>query len=54
MREGKPLVEPYNIFSNTFACIGFAQLAEATGNDEHAHMAKEIFRRILERRTNPK
>lgn len=35
-REGRPLVQPYNIFSNTFACMGFAQLAKATGNEEYA------------------
>ena len=48
-REGKPLVHPYNIFSNTFACMAFAQLAQATGKDEYAAMAKDTFRRILER-----
>lgn len=53
-REGKPLIQPYSIFSNTFACMAFAQLAEATGNDEYARAAKMIFRRILERRDNPK
>lgn len=30
-REGQPLVEPYNIFSYTFAVIAFGQLAIATG-----------------------
>ena len=53
-REGKPLVQPYNIFSNTFACMAFAQLAEATGNAEYADIAAKTFRRILERRDNPK
>ena len=53
-RDGKPLVQPYNIFSNTFACMAFAQIAQATGDDEYATMAKETFRRILERRSNPK
>lgn len=53
-REGRPLVQPYNIFSNTFACMGFAQLAEATGNDAYARLARETFRRILERRSDPK
>ncbi len=53
-REGKPLVEPYNIFSNTFACMAFAQLAKATGNEEYAEIARRIFKRILERRSNPK
>lgn len=53
-REGKPVVQPYNIFSNTFACMAFAQLAEATQNDEYAELAKKIFNRILERQDNPK
>ena len=53
-REGRPLVQPYNIFSNTFACMAFAQLAKATGNEEYAQIARKIFIRILERRSNPK
>lgn len=53
-RKGNPLVQPYNIFSNTFACMAFAQLAKATGNDEYAQIARRIFGRILERRSNPK
>ncbi len=53
-REGKPLVEPYNIFSNTFACMAFAQLAKATGSEEYAEIARKLFKRILERRSNPK
>lgn len=53
-REGKPLVQPYNIFSNTFACMAFAQVAKATGNEEYAEIAGRIFDRILERRSNPK
>ena len=53
-RKGDPLVQPYNIFSNTFACMAFAQLAKATGNDEYALIARRIFERILERRSNPK
>lgn len=53
-RKGSPLVQPYNIFSNTFACMAFAQLAKATGNDEYALIARRIFGRILERRSNPK
>ena len=53
-REGHPLIQPYNIFSNTFACMGFAQLAEATGNEEYAEIAKKTFSRILARRENPK
>ncbi|MGN1211908.1 MAG: AGE family epimerase/isomerase [Candidatus Cryptobacteroides sp.] len=53
-REGRPLVQPYNIFSNTFACMAFAQLAKATGDPEYAEIARRTFLRILERRDNPK
>ncbi|WP_417014507.1 AGE family epimerase/isomerase [Alistipes sp.] len=53
-RDGKPLVEPYNIFSYTFAAMAFAQLSLATGNEEYAEIARKTFDRILERRDNPK
>lgn len=53
-REGKPIVHPYNIFSNTFACMAFAQLAKATGSDEYSQIARKTFQRILDRRSNPK
>ena len=53
-REGKPIVCPYNIFSNTFVCMAFAQVAKATGDKRFAEAAEKTFRRILERRSNPK
>ena len=53
-REGKPLIDPYNIFSYTFATMAFAQLAKASGNEEYAQIAKRTFDRILEKRSNPK
>ena len=53
-RDGRPLVQPYNIFSNTFACMASAQLATTTGEKEYAEIAKKTFDRILERRSNPK
>lgn len=53
-REGKPLVHPYNIFSDCFATQAFGQLYKATGNDEHASIAHSTFLSILERRENPK
>ncbi len=53
-REGKPLVEPYNIFSYTFAAMAFGQLSLATGNQEYADIAKRTFDIILSRRNNPK
>ncbi len=53
-REGKPLVEPYNIFSYTFAVIAFGQLALATGNEEYAEIARRTFEIVLEKQHNPK
>ena len=53
-REGHPLVEPYNIFSYTFAVIAFGQLAIATGNEEYAEIAKKTFDIVLSKVDNPK
>ena len=53
-REGNPLIEPYNIFSYTFAAMAFGQLNLATGNEEYAEIAKKTFDVILSRRDNPK
>jgi N-acylglucosamine 2-epimerase len=53
-REGKPIIEPYNIFSYTFATMAFGQLNKATGNKEYADIAKKTFDIILKKRINPK
>ena len=53
-REGKPLVEPYNIFSYTFATMAFGQLSKTTGNQKYADIAKKTFEIILSKRDNPK
>ena len=53
-REGNPLVEPYNIFSYTFAVIAFGQLSIATGSKEYAEIAKKTFDIVLSKVTNPK
>lgn len=53
-REGHPLVEPYNIFSYTFAVIAFGQLSIATGNAEYADIAKRTFDIVLSKVENPK
>ena len=53
-RAGRPLVEPYNIFSYTFATMAFGQLALATGNKEYADIAKRTFDVVLAKRDNPK
>ncbi|WP_321996746.1 AGE family epimerase/isomerase [Draconibacterium orientale] len=53
-REGQPLVQPYNIFSDCFATMAFGQLSKATGNDEFAEISKDTFQNILQRSDNPK
>ena len=53
-RQGNPLVEPYNIFSYTFATMAFGQLSIAIGNQEYADIAKRTFDIILSKQDNPK
>lgn len=53
-REGKPIVEPYNIFSYTFAAMAFGQLALAAGNQEYADIAWNTFQKVLDKQSNPK
>lgn len=52
--DGQPLVEPYNIFSYTFATMAFGQLSLATGNQEYAEIARKTFDIILSKVDNPK
>ncbi len=53
-RQGQPLVQPYNIFSDCFATMAFAQLSKASGNEQFAAIAKDTFQNILLRSDNPK
>ncbi len=53
-REGKPLVQPYSIFSDCFAAMAFAQYAKASGDVAFETLAKNTYRNILLRKDNPK
>ncbi len=53
-RRGRPLVQAYNIFSDCFAAMAFAQLSKAAGNDEYADIALQTYRNILKRKDNLK
>jgi N-acylglucosamine 2-epimerase len=53
-REGKPIIEPCNIFSYTFATMAFGQLSKATGNQEYGDIARKTFDIIISRLDNPK
>jgi len=53
-RQGRPLVQPYNIFSDCFAAMAFAQFAKATGDQQSREIASATWRNILTRQDNPK
>ncbi len=53
-REGQPLVEPYNIFSDCFATMAFGQLFRASGDEQHGEIALKTFENILRRAGHPK
>jgi N-acylglucosamine 2-epimerase len=53
-RSGAPLVQPYNIFSDCFAAMGFGQLYAATRNEEYGKIALDTFHNILSKKNNPK
>ena len=53
-REGTPLVQPYNIFSDCFACMAYGALEQAVPGQGWGKKAKDIFESILKRRDNPK
>ena len=53
-RGGRPLVQPYNIFSDCFAAMAFAQFALASDDEASADLARRTFENILSRQENPK
>ncbi len=52
--DGKPLVQPYNIFSDCFATMAFAALDKAVPSDLHKQIAVDTFENILRRKQNSK
>jgi len=52
--DGRPLVQPYNIFSDCFATMAFAALDKAEPNDLYKDIALSTFENILQRRNNSK
>ena len=53
-REGRPLIQPYNIFSDCFAVMAFGELYKATGTQHYGEIALNTFNNILRRAENPK
>lgn len=50
--EGKPLVQPYNIFSDCFATMAFAALDKVQPGKHYGKIALDTFERILARQKN--
>lgn len=53
-REGKPLIQPYNIFSDCFAAMAFGQYAKASGEEEVRELAQRTYANILKKKDHPK
>lgn len=53
-QDGKPLVQPYNIFSDCFACMAFAQYGIAANDQESVDLSLKIYRNIIARKDNTK
>ena len=53
-RDGTPLVQPYNVFSDCFAAMAFSQYAQASGDSSAREIALRSYHNILRRRDNPK
>lgn len=53
-RGGRPLVEPYNIFSDCFAAVAFGEYYRATGSAEAREIALGTYDRIQRRKADPK
>ncbi|MBE7171333.1 MAG: AGE family epimerase/isomerase [Williamsia sp.] len=51
-RDGRPLVQPYNIFSDCFATMAFAALNRAHPDERYKEIALRTFQRIQERKAN--
>ncbi|MCM4170743.1 AGE family epimerase/isomerase [Arenibacter sp. TNZ] len=52
--DGQPLVQPYNIFSDCFAAMAFAQYGIAAQDQEYKELAKKTYLNILKKKDNPK
>lgn len=53
-RAGRPLIQPYNIFSDCFAAMGLSQYALAAGDARAQEVALQTYHNILRRLPNPK
>lgn len=53
-KTGRPLIHPYNIFSDCFMCTALAEYSRVTGDEQAREEALQLYRRIQVRKDNPK
>jgi len=53
-RNGNPLAQPYNIFSDCFAALAFGEYALISGDENCKEIARQTYYNILSRKDNPK
>jgi N-acylglucosamine 2-epimerase len=53
-RNGAPLIQPYNIFSDCFAAMAFSKYAMASGESWAKNVALQAYNNVLRRKDNPK
>lgn len=53
-RDGRPLVQPYNVFSDCFASMALSQYGLASGDEQAKQIAERTYRNILSRKDDPK
>jgi N-acylglucosamine 2-epimerase len=53
-REGEPLIQPYNIFSDCFAAMAFSKYALVSGEEWAKDVALQAYNNVLRRKDDPK
>jgi N-acylglucosamine 2-epimerase len=53
-RDGHPLVQPYNVFSDCFAAMAFSKYALASGEEWAKEIALQSYHNVLRRKDDPK
>jgi N-acylglucosamine 2-epimerase len=53
-RTGRPLIQPYNIFSDCFAAMAFSQYALISQDESAKEVALAAYQNVLRRKDNPK
>lgn len=53
-RNGQPLIQPYNVFSDCFAAMAFSKYALVSGSGKAKEIALQAYNNVLRRQDNPK